>query len=552
MKRHAPLLLSAAFITLSACGGQSPASSSSSASKEPVTGDPIPTAAQPKREIADKFRTMYQIMPYSFADSNGDKIGDLGGVEAKLDYIADLNYTGIWMTPICPSPTYHKYDITDYLDIDSQFGSLSSFDSLVEKAHAKGMTIVFDLVFNHTSNHHPWFEEACRAHINGDTSSPYYDFYNIKQGSAAGAWHSVPGGAGLIYEGQFFSGMPDLNLQSVLDDGDGALATELKNIMKFWLVDHKVDGFRLDAVTSYFTGNAAKNTEFLTWLHDEAVKLKEDVYIVGEGSWSANAAENKGYQASGCDSFFNFANRSLEPSYSIPSAISSANATYLATNMINSWNTADSGIPANFIANHDIGRLVGSVSGRRDINKAKLGHSLLALLPGAIYNYYGDEYGQAVPINKLGDPDIRMHVEWGEESFVTQDPPGTVKTYEKESTYPYPNVKAQLQDENSIVSHVRKVNLLRKQFPEIARGKTELLDSVKLTDPKVTIAALSKETADSEIILVVNPSTTAYVDYDFSKFEGYTPKAEVSVVTPSTYTAKVLHLTPGAVVVLAK
>lgn len=550
MNRSKPVFLSIALLTLASCGGQ-PASSSS-VSTGPVTGDPIPTASQPKREIADKYRTMYQIMPYSFADSNGDRIGDLGGIAAKLDYIADLNYTGIWMTPICPSPTYHKYDVTDYFDIDPQFGSLSTFDAMVAKAHEKGMTVVFDLVFNHTSNQHPWFEESCRAHIYGDTSSPYYDFYNIKQGTAAGAWHSVPGGQGLVYEGQFYSGMPDLNLQAVLDDGQGALANELRSIMKFWLVDHKVDGFRLDAVTSYFTGNQQKNKEFLTWLHDECVKLKEDVYMVGEGSWNANAAENTLYQDSGVDSFFNFANRSLEPSYSIPSVISGANAALLATNMTQSWNSAASGIPANFIANHDIGRLVGSVGGRKDLAKAKLGHSLLALMPGAIYNYYGDEYGQAVPTNKLGDPDIRMHVEWGESSFVTQDPPGTVTTYVKDTTYPYPDVAAQLKDEDSLISHVRKVNLLRKQFPEIARGKTELLDSVKSTEPKVTVAALSKKTADSEIVLVVNPSTTAYVDYDFSALSGYSPKAEVSVIGNSTYTGNVLHLTPGAVVVLGR
>ena len=551
MKRPVPIVLSIGFVALAACGGPT-SSSSTQTSAAPVTGDPIPTSSQPKREIADKYRTMYQIMPYSFADSNGDKIGDLGGIEAKLDYISDLNYTGIWMTPICPSPTYHKYDITDYLDIDPQFGSLSSFDSMVQKAHEKGMTVVFDLVFNHTSNHHPWFEEACQAHINGDTSSPYYDFYNIKQGSAGGAWHSVPGSSGLVYEGQFFSGMPDLNLQAVLDDGEGKLANELREIMRFWLIDHHVDGFRLDAVTSYFTGNQAKNTEFLTWLHNEAVKIKEDVYMVGEGSWSANSPENKAYQASGCDSFFNFANRSLEPSYSIPSVISGANAALLATNMTASWDTAASGIPANFIANHDIGRLVGSVGGRKDINKAKLGHSLLALMPGAIYNYYGDEYGQAVPINKLGDPDIRMHVEWGESSFVTNDPPGTITNYAKDTTYPYPNVAAQLNDPDSIVSHVRKVNLLRKQFPEIARGKSELLNSVKSADPRVTVAAISKKTTDSEIILVINPSTTAYVDYDFSALSGFAPKAEVSVIGNSTFTGTTLHLTPGAVVVLGR
>lgn len=551
MKKNALCLIAFALFALSACGEQASSSSSTSSSKSIITGEAIPTASQPKREIADKFRTMYQIMPYSFADSNGDKIGDLKGIEDKLDYLADLNYTGIWMTPICPSPTYHKYDATDYYDIDSQFGNLAAFDSLVSKAHAKGMTVVFDLVINHSSNKHQWFKDCCAAHISGDTGDPYYDYYCIKEGSAAGAWHKVPGGDGLIYEGQFYDGMPDFNLQSILDDNDGPLAREFKDIIKFWLVDHNVDGFRLDAVQHYFEGDIAKNTEFMTWLHDECVKVKPDVYMVGEGSWAANAAENTTYQASGIDSFFNFVNRSLESSYSIPSIMSSRNAALLATNMTKSWDSSGEGMPANFIANHDIGRLVGSVSGRKDIHKAKLGHSLLALMPGAIYNYYGDEVGQAVPINKQGDPDIRMHVEWGD-SYVTQDPPGTVTTYAKETTYPYPSVADQLQDDDSILAHVRKVNLLRKQFPEIARGKSELLDSVKYTEEKTTIAAISKKTEDSQIILLVNPSTTAYFDYDFSPFAEYSPKAEVSVIGNSTYTGTTLHLTPGAVVVLGK
>ena len=102
---------------------------------------------------------MYQIMPYSYADSNGDRIGDLLGIVDSLDYIQDMGYEGLWLTPICPAPTYHKYDPTDYYDIDPTFGTLDDYDILVEECHKRGMTILFDLVFNHTALKHPWFDE---------------------------------------------------------------------------------------------------------------------------------------------------------------------------------------------------------------------------------------------------------------------------------------------------------------------------------------------------------------------------------------------------------
>ncbi|MDE7454968.1 MAG: alpha amylase, partial [Clostridia bacterium] len=95
------------------------------------------------------YKDYYQIFVYSYADSNGDGIGDLKGIEQKLDYIADLGFTGIWLSPVNPSPTYHKYDITDYEDIDKQFGTLDDFKSLVDKAHEKGISIMMDMVLNH-------------------------------------------------------------------------------------------------------------------------------------------------------------------------------------------------------------------------------------------------------------------------------------------------------------------------------------------------------------------------------------------------------------------
>ncbi len=530
-----PFLL---VLSLSACGGSAPTS-----------GDPIGSDDLPLREKDDNYQAFYELVPYSFADSNGDRIGDLKGVEDKLGYLADLNYTGIWMTPIFPSPTYHKYDATDYFNIDPQFGNLEDFDSLVTKAHEKGIKVILDLAVNHTSNSHEWFKKCCQAWVDEDTSNYYYSFYNIQERSAGGAWHSVPGSNKYAYEGQFWSGMPDLNLQDVLDNPDGNLANELKRIFQFWLGDHNVDGFRLDAVTSYFTSSKDKNLEFMTWLNNECKAINDDCYLVGEGSWSGNSSENRTYQDSGVDSFFNFMNQSAAELYSIPSAILARDASKLAKGMSQQWKTASNGIPANFIGNHDTVRLVGPTGGRSNALAAKFGHTLLGILPGAIFNYYGDETGQSVPINGNEDPDKRLHVEWGD-SYVTNDPPGSC-TYDKEATYPYGTVKAQLADPDSIVSHVKKVNLLRKQFPEIARGTTALIDEKEMEDDTV-IAVISKKTETSEIYLVINPSTTKSYQYNFAHLEGYKPVAELSVSGKSTAKSGTLFLEPGALVVLAK
>lgn len=254
----------------------------------------------------DNYRTYYQIFPYSFADSDGDGVGDINGIIDKLDYIAGMNFEGIWLTPVHQSPSYHKYDVVDYKSIDSQFGTMEDYDRLVEECHSRGMTILLDLVFNHSAKSNKWFEACYAANMRNKKTDPYYNYYNFKKSSAS----SAPSGwakynSSWIYEAQFYDGMPDLNLQNVLDEPEGYLANELKDIMKFWLVDHKVDGFRLDAVTSYFTGDNQKNTAFLKWLNDTAKALKPDCYIVGEGAWS-NVAENRTYQSSGVDSFFLF------------------------------------------------------------------------------------------------------------------------------------------------------------------------------------------------------------------------------------------------------
>ena len=111
--------------------------------------------------IDDNYRTWYEIFVYSFCDSDGDQIGDLQGVISKLDYIADMGFNGIWLMPIMPSPSYHKYDVKDYQEIEPEYGSMADFEELVAECDKRGIKLIIDLVLNHTSSEHPWFVEAC-------------------------------------------------------------------------------------------------------------------------------------------------------------------------------------------------------------------------------------------------------------------------------------------------------------------------------------------------------------------------------------------------------
>ena len=123
---------------------------------------------------------------YSFCDSDGNGVGDFNGVTQKLSYIRDLGYTAIWLMPICVSPSYHKYDVTDYQAVDPLYGTMEDFETLVDAAHETDIRLIIDLVVNHTSDQHPWFEQAVLAAQLGRTDDPYYDYYNFSDQPLAG------------------------------------------------------------------------------------------------------------------------------------------------------------------------------------------------------------------------------------------------------------------------------------------------------------------------------------------------------------------------------
>ncbi|MBR1441584.1 MAG: alpha-amylase, partial [Lachnospiraceae bacterium] len=258
----------------------------------------------------DKYRTCYEVFVYAFADSNGDGIGDLQGLISKLDVIndgdpktdGDLGYNEIWLMPICPSPTYHKYDVTDYMAIDTAYGTMEDFDLLISECHKRGVNVILDTVINHTSSEHPWFLEASKYIKSLGTNEepdvnacPYVDYYRFSRTKEEG-YEPLPGSS-WFYEARFWSGMPDLNLQNE------SVRSEIETMIAFW-IEHGADGFRMDAVTSYETGDHEANIEVLSWFHDMVTSKDPDSYIVGE-CWTGSGTYSQ-YYRSGCDSFFDF------------------------------------------------------------------------------------------------------------------------------------------------------------------------------------------------------------------------------------------------------
>jgi len=416
----------------------------------------------------------YEVFVYSFCDSDGDGIGDLRGLTSKLDYIAGEEGLGcdmIWTMPVFPSPTYHKYDVTDYLAIDEQYGTMEDFDALLASCHERGVRLILDLPLNHTSSEHPWFQEAAQyltALPAGEApdaeACPYVDYYHFSQ-EAADGYVQLEGSA-WYYEARFWSGMPDLNLSS------RAVREEIRQILSFWL-EKGVDGFRLDAVTSYYTGRATDNLAFLSWLNAAAEAIDPDVYFVAE-AWT----DQNSYAAlygSGIDSFFDFAFagqdgliartvRGEKKASVFAQALEEEEALY-------AMYRADA-VNAPFYTNHDMARSCGYYAWD-DGSRTKLAGALNLLMTGNAFVYYGEELGMK---GSGKDENKRAPMYWDSDpgaEGMCAGPPDMDSVEMK-----FPSLADQQSDELSIYSYYRHAIALRQSLPVIARGRTQALDDL--------------------------------------------------------------------------
>ena len=416
---------------------------------------------QVKEEVSNENSSIvYQIFPYSFNDSDGNGVGDINGITNKLDYIQSLGAGNIWLTPISESPTYHKYDVIDYMSIDPLFGTIEDFDKLVEEANNRNIGIVFDLVLNHTSSKHPWFIQAKEDLLNNrcdneDSKCNWYNFSTEKKADYTML------GSGYYYESGFWSEMPDLNLD------EPKVRKEIEKIVQFW-IEHGVSGFRLDAPYHYYGGNASKNNEFLSWLEDTVKKYKNDAFIVGE-VWADTSTILKHYE-SNIDSFFNFSGSGTNGK--IVSTIRSKNGAALANWFVNYNKNLDAlneeAIDSVFLSNHDQGRS-GAFFGNQ-IDKTKLMASVLLLAPGRVYVYYGEEIGM---LGSGEDPNKRMPMLWSstDKTGIPYNPPGVNYTNQVKTS-----VEEQLEDKESLLYHYKLVASIRNKSTLYETGQLEHVD----------------------------------------------------------------------------
>lgn len=484
-------------------GTQAEAVDDAGSAREDVT-DTIPLNV-----IDDNYRTYYEVFVYSFCDSDGDGIGDLQGLISKLDYIndgdattdTDLGCNGIWLMPVNPSPTYHKYDVADYYAIDEEYGTMEDFKELLAECDKRGIKVIMDLVLNHSSSQNPWFQQAYTyLQELGDAEPsaedcPYFEFYHFSK-EQGGGYYAVEG-TDWYYEAGFWSEMPDLNLDCE------ALKNEISMITKHWL-DMGVGGFRLDAVKEYYSGAPQANIEFLSWLNDTVKSQKEDAYLVGE-AWLP-MAEYAPYYESGIDSVFDFAFADKDgiiskvlngsPAARYGEAVASLAEVYGSYN--------ENYIDAPFYTNHDLGRSAGYYAGDYSANQTKLASAMNLFMSGSAFVYYGEELGMK---GSGKDENKRAPMYWS----MNADAPGMCDGPADMDAVKmkFESLEEQQTDNDSVYNFYKKVIKVRNQNPEIARGEAEYLSEVS-TD---TVCVLRKAYDGSEVLLVfVTGAETEDVD----------------------------------------
>ena len=448
------------------------------------------------RSNDDNYRTTYEIFVSSFCDSNGDGTGDLNGIRSKLDYIADLGFDAIWLTPVHPSATYHKYDVHDYYTIDPAFGTIEEYEALLKECHEKDIRVYMDLVLNHTSDGHAWFKAASDylhelpSGWEPDTSyCKYYDYYNFSREALEGYTHIE--GTEWYYESRFWSEMPELNLSS------DAVRAEVRDIMAFWL-GKGVDGFRLDAVTSYYADNQDANTGFLRFLNETAHSIDPDCYIVGE-AWTDSDTIASLY-TSGIDSLFDFPFAN-EGGLIAKTICGNCSASEYVESMIQAEEACGDANPgyvgAPFYTNHDMNRSASYYPGDSG-PVIKMAYAMNWFMTGNAFVYYGEEIG----MDGAGrDENRRAQMYWSDDPDdpdMCAGPPGMDEIQMK-----FPPLTDQIKDKRSICNWFRDVIRIRNTYPAIARGATEKADSV--CDDK-TAAFFRRSENEKDLLIVMNLS----------------------------------------------
>lgn len=451
------LLLS---LLLVSCNGPT----SAPTTEVPPTSEPTTTV--PSVEVEDNINSSlnYQIFVRTFADSNGDGIGDLNGIKNKIPYLKKIGVKFIWLTPIHKTSSDHGYDVQDYYSIAKDLGTMADFEALVEELEKNNMGIILDMVFNHGSNQTTYFKEAYEDYIdeqfNGIVKSDSKaDWFNFSLESQIGyiKYRDV------YVESRFdTTSMCDFNLEN-----DEVIA-EMGNILNFW-AEKGVSGYRFDAV-KYFVGSGVN--EKTIEICNKLKAFQPDLYYVGE-AWDESTFDFAKYYESEFDAFFNFpmcAQTSRKGNLFGNTVNGNINNLYDGVlemqKMItdNEANKTTKSVAANFLTNHDMDR-VSSLTSNDD--HLRLVAQTTYLLPGTPFIYYGEELGmKGVRIATNTDADRRMPMLF-EDGVRCNELRGT--QFKEQITN---GVDEQLEDMNSILSHYMRVMSLRNKMGSMMKHAT--------------------------------------------------------------------------------
>lgn len=463
-------------------------------------------------------RIFYEVFVRSFADSDGDGIGDLRGLTERLDYLNDgdpgttddLGVTGLWLMPVAESPSYHGYDVTDYEQIETDYGTAADFEALMAAARERGIAVVVDLVLNHTSIDHPWFQDARTP---GSDHDAWYVWSETAPAVAGPGgrpvWHTD---GERSYYGYFWEGMPDLNV------ANPDVTAALDDVARLWLEESGVDGFRLDAARHLIEdGSQLENTAAtFAWLEgfrSRVQAVEPEALLVGE-VWDATSTAARYVNDGALDVAFEFGLASA-----ILGSIRLGDAETLRNVQAEVLDAYPVGGYAAFLTNHDQDRTMDVLG--RDRVAASLAATLLLTNPGIPFIYYGEELGLR---GRKPDEEIRTPLPWN------ATPPGYGFTTGQpwEALAPDAETVAvadQTGDPGSLLAHYRSLTMLRAAHSALRTGELIPLDAA----PRGVYAYLRHDAAET-IAVVANLTDEPVEDERLTLVSGPlcgTPGAEV-------------------------
>ena len=426
----------------------------------------VSAAEGARPDMGNNHRVFYEIFVGSFSDSDGDGIGDLRGIINRMDYLNDgnpesgnsLGIEGIWLTPVFLSPSYHKYDVTDYYQIDPSFGTEEDLKELIALCHERDVKLILDLPLNHTGAECDWFKSFRAAHRLNNDRQKYYDFYTwlpAEEAAPAGRHFTKLTGTNIKYESNFSDQMPELNFDNEM------VRQAVLDVAAYWM-ERGVDGFRFDAAKYPYFGEHEKNVSFWEWYMTELKKINPDIYTVAE-VWDGDGITDRYLNAFNC---FRFSTAQAEGLIAKTAAGGDVNkftqSLQLYLDSIHAKNPEAMNVF--FIANHDTDRAAGYLT--VSSGRMAMAANLYILFPGSPFIYYGEEIGLRGSRGGANtDANRRLAMLWGDGDTV-KDPIGS--TYDKQTPYSVKDLEGMA---GSILEHYRKLIAIRRANPEIARGE---------------------------------------------------------------------------------